>query len=99
MMQPVNNINSVTPRDTVTDQARHTERNGKPAAGNRVADRVEISGGGEQLANFEIARDERSARIDRVQNEIRQGTYETEHRIDRVVEAVFRELAALDLRA
>ena len=102
MIQPVNNsnINVAAFRDaSAAGQSQRADQNGAPVAQGKNADRVEISSGGEQLANFKIARNEQSARIERIKSEIGNGTYESDHRIDRTVDRLLGELSSIDFHA
>ncbi len=102
MIQPVNNNNANVSafRDaSAADQTRSAGKNGTPVARGQSADSVDISSGGERLANFEVARNEHSARIERIRSEIGNGTYESDHRIDRTVDRLLGELSSIDFHA
>ncbi len=103
MTRPIDNLNAggVSNLQLSLIQEKEAQKPTVRSNGNSLEpqDRVEFSRQGERLANLEQVRAQRDARIAGIREEIRNGTYETEARIGTVVDRLFGELSAIDVKA
>ncbi len=98
-MDSLANIHGVNNSKAPAEQKTQPHRKHATAFEPRQADSVEISPRASELTNLNDARLLRTQRVDRVRDQIEDGTYVTEHKINATVEKLFAKLSALDLLA